>query len=86
MFTIFPLLTILFVQIMFLRIRKSSFEVQRCPETIIVVEQAVLLESVRSLGIEIVMVYVAGKIAGLRTWSWKMNLDLCRVGLTGSLS
>lgn len=69
MVTVFPLLIILFVEIMFLRIWKSSFEVQRCLETIIGVEQAVLLESVRSLGIEIVMVYVAGKIAGLRTWS-----------------
>ena len=69
MVTVFPLLMILFVEIMFLRIWKSSFEVQRCLETIIVVEQAVLLESVRYLGIEIVMVYVAGKIAGLRTWS-----------------
>lgn len=69
MVTVFPLLMILFVEIMFLRIWKSSFEVQRCLETIIGVEQAVLLESVRSLGIEIVMVYVAGKIAGLRTWS-----------------
>ena len=69
MVTIFPLLMILFVEIMFLRIWKSSFEVQRCLETIIVMEQAVLLESVRYLGIEIIMVYIAGEIAGLRTWS-----------------
>ena len=69
MVTIFPLLMILFVEIMFLRIWKSSFEVQRCLEIIIVMEQAVLLESVRYLGIEIIMVYIAGEIAGLRTWS-----------------
>ena len=69
MVTIFPLLMILFVEIMFLRIWKSSFEVQRCLETIIVMEQAFLLESVRYLGIEIIMVYIAGEIAGLRTWS-----------------
>lgn len=49
----------LFVERTFLKVWKSHFEVQSCLETIIVVEQAVLPGSVRSLGIEVLIVYVA---------------------------
>lgn len=76
----------LFVERTFLKIWKSSFEVQSCLETIIVVEQAVLPRSVRSLGIEVLIVYIAGKLAGLRMRSWEMNLDLSWVDITGSQS
>lgn len=34
----------------------------------------------KSLGIEILMAYAIGKIPGLRTWIWEMNLYLSKVG------
>ena len=66
----------LFIERTFLKIWKSSFEVQSFIETIIVGEQAVLPGSMRSLGVEILTVYVTGKMPGLRTWNCKMNLSL----------
>lgn len=70
----FPLLMILFVEIMFLRIWKSTFK-SKVPWNHHCSGKAVLLESVRSLGIEIVMVYVARKMArvwehGAEKWIW----------------